>query len=118
MKLNGGGERAAKKMRDAALGHGVDLQYHRSMPITYERLLWAELVVYMDGGNLKRLQALSPEPLPNQLWVCLGSYADPPVGRIPDPAFMRRGSAEFERVVNQIYGASTNLAERIMEEKL
>ena len=111
-----GGRRASKKMRDAALAHlSIDLDAHRSRIITREDLRWAHRVIYMDGGNLKRLQEMMPngEPYEHQAWICLGHHHDPHRDRIPDPNYLPRGE-EFDAVVHMIDNASRRLAKNLI----
>lgn len=110
----GPNKRASKKMRDAASPKGYSLSGHRSQLLTPELMEWADLVVYMDNGNHKRLKAFEEEhPVASRVkWVCLGSYACRP--RVPDPAFMRRGSQEFKETVELIIKASGALAMEIL----
>ncbi len=108
-------ERAAKKMRDAALERlGIDLSDHRSRAIQVEDLEWADQVLFMDQGNYARLQALSPTGTPGagKGWTSLGSFVGK--SRIPDPAFMRRGSNEFDDVVALIASASREAAQKLI----
>lgn len=105
------GRRAAKKMRDAAGRLGYDLAYHRSQLVTKQLLRWADVVLYMDAGNLWRIKEF-PKPWPEL--HCLGGYADPPVPRIPDPAFMAKGSKQFRDVVAQICSASQRAARELV----
>ena len=106
------GRKAAKKMREAAAELGFDLSRHRSQLVTPTLLKWAEAVVYMDGGNLRRLKAMKfPGKFP--ALFCLGHYAKPSVSRIPDPAFMKKGSSEFIGVVRLIADASQRLAREL-----
>lgn len=130
LKPNGGGERAARKMRMAALDIGLDLEEHRSVKLDTNLLLWAEYVIYMDGGNLRRLGnvadnyrvkeklPVSFDPLPNQHWIALGQYALPAVHRIPDPAFIKKDTPEFAAVVDLIHKASVRLAAAIRNGEL
>lgn len=107
-------ERAAKKMRDAAADYGLDLSGHRSQPISEASLEWADAVIFMDQGNYRRLQALSPTGGPGggRQWVSLGSFVGR--SRIPDPAFLRRGSNEFNDVVSLILSASRECANKLI----
>lgn len=105
-------ERAPLKMREAAAAHGIDLEAHRSRAITEEDLEWADAVLFMDGGNYKRLQAMRPSPGPGKQWVCLGSFVGKP--RVPDPNFMRRGSNEFADVVSLILSASREAGQKLI----
>lgn len=108
------GTRAAKKMRDAAAPLGLDLTEHRSTLITPELTSWADMIVYMDNGNHKRLKAFEEE-FPTECrvpWVCLGFYVRLP--RIPDPGFMARDSKEFSDTVALIVRASEALAQELI----
>lgn len=107
-------EPASKKMRDAAIELGLNLERHRSTAISQELLRWAQIVIYMDGGNKARLEAMLDEAgdFTTEL-RCLGEFADPPVGRIPDPAFIKRGP-EFHDVVLLIYRASEALGKKLI----
>lgn len=101
------GHRASKKMRDVMAAVGYDLEEHRSTLLTQELVDWADVVVFMDRGNRKRLEPFDLEAVELH---CLGSFAEPKVERIPDPAFMARGSEEFAATVALIMKASSNLA--------
>ena len=103
---------AAKKMRDAAASLGVDLSTHRAQQITLEMVTAAEKIIYMDGGNLRRLRELAPGA--QQRFVCLAHYVGHP--RIPDPAFMRRDSPELAETVSLIEKATRELAKVIASE--
>lgn len=105
------GKRAAKKMRDAAMARGYNLEEHRSTLISKELIDWADLVFYMDGGNLKRLTNFlcSWEDIACNA-IPLGMYASPEVTRIPDPAFMKRGSVEFEDTVDLIENSAVGFS--------
>lgn len=108
------GRRAARKMRDAAGANGYDLDEHRSQVVTDELLLWADRVVYMDGGNRRRLdEALMNIPKAMGL-ICLAEWSELYEKRIPDPAFMRQDSREFGEVVTGIISASLRLREAMI----
>jgi protein-tyrosine-phosphatase len=51
------GRPATPKARLAAQRIGLDLSCHRSQPVTEGLVDFADIVLYMDGGNAKRLQA-------------------------------------------------------------
>lgn len=109
--------RAAKKMRDAALEIDINLEDHRSQLISTELLTWADVVVIMDGGNSKRLQAFIEENTAGIVHsVRLGHYANVLVERVPDPAFIKRGTQEFHDVFSLILEASHNLAKKLIAE--
>lgn len=105
-------ERAAKKMREAAALHGYDLEAHRSRPITEEDMDWADQVLFMDSGNFKRLLAIRPTPGLGRGWSNLGSFAG--VDRIPDPAFMAKGSPQFDEVVPLIIRAAQEASKKLI----
>ncbi len=91
----------------------MDLEKHRSRMISAEMYKWADLVIFMDGGNKRRLlQFVHAEELELTRSECLGRYAAPPGPRIPDPNFLPRGP-EFDAVVGLILTASNNLAKEI-----
>lgn len=107
------GRSAAKCIREEAERRGLDLVEHCSDVVNPALLAWADIVLYMDGGNLKRLQALRPSgPHPKQRWLCLGQFAKPAVRRIPDPAFVSAKSPEFRAIMDQIVDAAHNFALR------
>lgn len=94
------GRRAAKKVREYAASAGYNLEAHRSLQIIQEDVDWADVILYMDGGNLKRLQKLAGS---ESKTVCLGSMIG--LSRISDPNFLPRGP-ELERVLQQVIDAS------------
>ncbi len=106
--------RAAKKMRDAATERGYDLSGHRSQLATRESLLWADLILYMDGGNYKRLLGMLNGGAVNVVAKCLGEWSLPPQKRIPDPAFMRRDSNEFKLTVELIEESARRCVEELI----
>lgn len=104
------GRRAAKKMREAASSFGLDLEGHRSQLVTLELVRQAHCIVYMDGGNLRRLKQLGVEDVKLR---CLGRYSSPQLTRIADPNFMLKGSTEFLNVVALIVRASEALGRQL-----
>jgi protein-tyrosine-phosphatase len=109
-----GGRRAAKKTRDAAMqGYDIDLENHRSTQVDAIQIAWADTIIYMDKGNLGRLERIAGQ-FGGQRWHCLGEFAEPAVKRIPDPAFMARGTPEFEATIALIVSASENLAKKVI----
>ena len=47
--------RAAKPIREYAQSIGCNLEEHRSLEVEKDDLLWANLIIFMDPSNLKRL---------------------------------------------------------------
>lgn len=103
------GRRAAKRMRLAAASLGHDLEQHRSAVVDAECLSWADLVIYMDSGNRKRLVDAMRYHGVRRPYACLGSYCIPPRRSIRDPAFVR-DREEFTRLACDIDRASRLLA--------
>jgi protein-tyrosine-phosphatase len=50
------GRRAARRARESAIRHGIDLEAHRSRQLT-DNMLDTDLILYMDGANARRLEA-------------------------------------------------------------
>lgn len=97
---------AAKKIRDYATLHGYDLGQHRAKSVTPSDLLWADVVVYMDGGNLTRLKLIPGFVGTNA--KCLGEWVGLP--RIPDPNFIPRGE-KLNKVLDDVVLAAKRCAE-------
>jgi len=74
---------AARAARAAALLRGVDLNGHRAQQTTVAMVEWADIVLYMDGGNLRRLRDQFPGLNTHK---CLASYVGKT--RIQDPNFV------------------------------
>jgi protein-tyrosine-phosphatase len=125
-------EKATKKARDYAAGTALfyataeqrglseawrkisgKLSNHRSRQCTAEDLTWADYIIYMDGGNLKRIQALAADLPKSGKQVCLASHLTPPKNRIADPAFMRAGSEEVGQTFMEIFMATQALAKTL-----
>lgn len=92
---------AAKKMRVAMASLGYDLTAHKPTQLREADLGWADMVLYMDRGNLKRLQAFGAAVDKLQP---LGAYVG--LDSIKDPGFMSGASAEFASVVELLVRAS------------
>jgi protein-tyrosine-phosphatase len=107
----------AKPVRDYASAIDLDLSKHRSQIVDPELLSWSEKIIYMDGGNKKRLDAIVSACKIRRPMICLAHFAEPPKSRIPDPAFLRRGSREFEQVMELIVQSTHNLVDYLIDEK-
>ena len=96
---------AAKKVRDYAEGIGIVLAEHRASALTTADVEWADLLIYMDGGNRKRLEGFK---IPSKCVVkCLGDYVG--LTRIDDPNFLPRGP-ELDRLLETVVAAAGKLA--------
>ena len=104
------GERAAKKMREAAAALGYDLENHRSRRVLLGDVLAARWIVYMDDRNKRYLDLF--EGAQDRL-LPLGQFMG--VGKIPDPAWLKSNSAEFAEVVNLVVRAAKACAQRIQQ---
>lgn len=89
---------ATKKMREAVAAFGpYDLASHRASTVTQADVDWADQIVYMDGGNLKRLIAQFPDS--QSKFICLASA---PLKRIPDPNFISKNDPKLKEIVEMI----------------
>lgn len=85
------GKLSPPKIRMWAKNAGYDLMKHRSRLTTVSDTRWADVILYMDKGNLKRLETLAPNAMIKA--KCLGSFAGK--DRCPDPNFFPRDSIQF-----------------------
>ncbi len=106
--------RAAKKVRDALTKYGYDLEDHVPQPVLAEDLEWAELILYMDEGNRKRLGGKAT-PEQYERARCLGSYVG--VHKVPDPNFMPRDSLPFTEAIELLVNASRACARTIRAQR-
>jgi protein-tyrosine phosphatase len=102
------GQRASKKVREFALRNSLDLTFHRSKRVTGELLHWADVILYMDGGNEKRLREQSA---PIEKMINLGQVVG--LSRIPDPNFTPRGP-KLDQILQLILTASRKFSESIV----
>lgn len=80
------GRRSPPKVRAYAQRIGLDLEEHRSRLMTSDDIRWADKVLYMDGGNLKRFLAFKLGVLKA---ACLGTFhPDGALVRLADPNFL------------------------------
>lgn len=73
----------------------VPVSAHRSRMVTREMLGWADMIIYMDSGNRRRLIEMGAEP---DKLRCLATETP----TIRDPAFTRRNSPEMKAIFDQI----------------
>lgn len=79
------GRPATPKAKTAAARIGLDLSYHRSQPMTRDLFDWADVVLYMDSGNEKRLIEQVGEAAVRRKAELLASYGS--LRRLPDPNY-------------------------------
>lgn len=117
-----GGKRSPKKMREWAAENatGIDLSEHRSTEVTAEMLKTAEWILYMDGGQRKRLERLWTE---NGLEELRGSvvnfceplayYLEPPAEKIADPMFAgNKDDPRFIAIMHHLIAAAENFVKQ------
>lgn len=112
--FGGSGHRAGKPIREAAEALGLDLSEHRSVTVDKAAVEWADVVLVMSDVHIRRLREFIgySEPKKHQEWLYLGVFHEPPLGRIPDPGFMKRGP-KLDEVVNIIVRSAVNAAHAI-----
>lgn len=110
-------QRASKKTRDYAGTLGYNLEEHRSTVVNPALLNWSDLIIYMDGGNKKRLdEAVSRLYTGRTIRACcLGQWDVPESTRIPDPAFLNKDSEAFRQTIRTVIGCSQRLACELLE---
>lgn len=103
---------AAKRMREVMAERGYDLTPHVPRIVVPAELDVAAAVLYMDGGNRKRLEAMAatlpPDAAVLERSFCLGHFVGLP--RIQDPAFKTADVAAFQGIVANIVEASKRFA--------
>lgn len=107
-------EMAAASAREFMARKGFDLSQHRCKEVSLPLLRWADMIVYMDNGNKKRLLSfLGSVDLPSRKPVlkCLGVFVKK--NKIFDPAFYKKDSVEFAQIFEDIIAASYELARQI-----
>lgn len=105
-----------KKMRDWAMANeGIDLSKHRSQGVTEKMLAEADIILYMDSGNMRRIEKFWMEFGLNRsrgtvypLARPLAAFLTVPQARIGDPMFQQPGTTEFLLICSQLVEASTN----------
>lgn len=117
------GRLAAKKTRVYAEAHAPKyatswLLDHRSQPLTVEVLAWADVVLYMDPGNLRRLKAFcGAEGVTPARVKCLADWAPGRPDRIPDPNYLRTGSDECAAVFGLVVAAAEAAGLSLLRER-
>lgn len=110
-------KRSPGKIRAFAQSIGLDLEAHRSQSVSRELLAAADFILYMDSGQLKRLEpmwealGLDAErgPLHARLRP-LGAFLTPQAAKIGDPNFQHPDSPEFKKIMAQVVEASEAFA--------
>ena len=113
------GKPAGKPVRNVALELGFTLEHHKSTTCTQQMIQAADLVVYMDNGNYRRLcqlMGIRQHNRTSQDWRNLGSFCLPARTRIEDLAFIspRTNPEKFDEVVRYIDHACRTLVETVI----
>lgn len=106
-----------KKVRDWAQENlEIDLKGHSSRQVTADMLKSAELILYMDSGQRRRLEniwesaGLTEDRGPlNNFCEPLGRYLNEPQEKIGDPMFAgNKDDPRFLKIMHQLVEASKN----------
>ena len=106
------GQIAAKRVRDYATNLGLDLTKHRSQQVTLKDCQWAKVILYMDGGNLKRIQNQFPEHA--NKGICLASYIGKT--RLADPNYL--SGQELQDSLDDVREASYAFCQEYQDGKI
>ena len=101
------GERADSRMREHASRRGYDLQ-SRARQLTRTDLEQFDLVIAMDGENLRDINRLHPQPIATVKMLSDFLKGDWPVD-VPDPYY--GGEQGFEEVLDMIEAACPKIIE-------
>ena len=84
--------------------HGIDLEGHRSQPLTMELVRWADLILVMSTAHVDAVRELDMDA--QNRTALLAEFADGDAGSIEDPFGStiepyRRTFAQIERLVDR-----------------
>jgi protein-tyrosine phosphatase len=97
----------------AALGHGIDISGLRGRQVAAEDFARFDLILAMDGENLRELQALQPRNSRASLKLFLEYAPDVALRDVPDPYY--GNAAAFEKVLDLTTAASRGLLAALQE---
>lgn len=107
------GEPADSRAIRFAANHGYDLRSHRARQVRQDDFSTFDYIVVMDKTNLRRMQAMAPQGLAGKVKLLMNYLNEPDTTEVADPYY--GGDEGFERVINQIEGATKALLSRIKE---
>lgn len=97
---------------------GVSVADHYSKVVDAEMIEWADHIIYMDGGNKRRLLDQFGDQIDERgkdIHLLADYYqGNKKVTRIQDPAFVPYRSAEFREIFDIIVQCSKNLHRHII----
>lgn len=98
---------AIKKARDYGARHGYDISNHHAVMVLPEDIAWADVVLYMDKGNLRRLMQMAPEHTEKFHSLARFVHED----RLIDPAFIPAGKL-LDEMLDMVVLAVKNVLSR------
>lgn len=100
------GEGADSRMREHAFQHGYRIT-HRSRPVCQDDFYNFDMIIGMDGENMRKLMRLRPADAPSSLWRMTEFCREHSVDEVPDPYY--DGAAGFEYVIELLEDACAGL---------
>ena len=108
------GEPPDPRAQRAAVGRGYDLSAMRGRQVDPEDFQGFDLVLAMDGVNLRTLQRLCPPEHTRKLKLFMEFHSDSAVREVPDPYY--GGNDGFERVLDMVEEASRGLLRHLRQQ--
>lgn len=105
------GELPDQRTRQAAARRGYDMSALRARTVEAEDFEHFDLILAMDGENLRALQRRAPAQARDRLRLFLEFAPDAGVSEVPDPYY--GGPNGFEDVLDLIEAASRGLIEHL-----
>lgn len=105
------GEAPDPRSRAVAARRGYDLSAIRARKVSAEDFERFELILAMDGDNLRSLRAQCPAGLQHKLQLLLAFSRRFPDTNVPDPYY--GGAGGFERVLDMVEDAGHGLLEHV-----
>lgn len=101
------------RSQHAALRRGIDISGLRARQIAEDDFARFDLILAMDGANLRELQAMQPRNSRAAVKLFLEYAPDLGLGDVPDP--YDRDAAAFEQVLDLTTAASRGLLAALQE---
>jgi protein-tyrosine phosphatase len=101
------------RSQHAALRRGIDISGQRARQVAGDDFARFDLILAMDGANLRELQAMQPRNSRAAVKLFLEYAPDLGLGDVPDP--YDRDAAAFEQVLDLTTAASRGLLAALQE---